>query len=81
MQNKFTVKFYWDGHEYMTHYFAEILPKDESEANVLAWGAIRKWFEDQNLSIPKLVRNVSYFGDETYNWDAMSLASSADGLK
>ena len=43
------------------------------QAENLAYGGIKLWFEQQGLPIPELVRNVEYVGFNEYQWDILPL--------
>lgn len=76
MEYDFTVIFYWEGHDYKTNYVVDKLPEDELEAVGIAYGAIKKWFSDKNLSVPQDVRNVTFYTGKAYKWGIFPLSSS-----
>lgn len=72
----FTVNFFYKGKEESISAHAEEEPYDGFEANVIAWGAIRLWFEQRGINKPNFVRNVQYNGSTKYTWDIMPTKDS-----
>ena len=43
------------------------------QAEAIAIGGIKQWFQEQVLPVPDFVRNVYYIGAEEYQWDILPL--------
>lgn len=80
MPYDFTVKFYWNGYENFTHHVTDHLPKDELEAVGVAATSIKKWFQDQNLTFPKVIKSVTFYEGRAYKWTNLSISTNDDKL-
>ncbi|MDE7460115.1 MAG: hypothetical protein K2M85_03405 [Paramuribaculum sp.] len=72
----FKLNFFYEGKEESISAYAEKEPNDGLEANVIAWGAIRLWFDQRGIDMPNFVRNVQYTGSTKYTWDIMPTKDS-----
>lgn len=80
MENVISIRFYWEGNVIETSQKYIPMPSDNLEAETAAWAIVRKWFMDNNRTIPEFVRNVSILNKNEYHWAILPLNSSADSV-
>ena len=47
--------------------------QNATQAQGIAYGGIKRWFEQQGQPVPEFVRNVQYAGAKEYQWDILPL--------
>lgn len=81
MEFVYEITFLWKGKMKKISVTTEKVLPNKDEAENIAWGAIRGWFESEKISIPEYIRNVQFVGIKEFHWDVITLKSSSDNCK
>ncbi|MBD5239209.1 MAG: hypothetical protein HDS64_05470 [Bacteroidales bacterium] len=72
----FTVTFYYDGQIRSVAAQAVKAPSDKYDAEAIAWGTIRSWFQNSKIAMPEFVRNITYRGTLECSWELLPMHDS-----
>ncbi len=75
------ITFYWEGKTWETSVIPKNPPLNKTDAETIAWMAIRRWFEERHTEVPEFVRNVQVDDVKEYQWDILPLTASNDTRK
>lgn len=72
IMNAYEVSFFFKGTKIVSIKSPDII-QNATQAQSIAYGGIKCWFEQQGLPVPEFVRNVHYIGSEEYQWEILPL--------
>lgn len=70
--NKYCLSFSSNGIKQIHVYSPDVIG-NELQAQSIAYGGIKLWYEQQNLPVPESVQDVRYVDQYDYQWDVLPL--------